>query len=125
MDISALAISGGNSSSERTKLERDLFAEVFGSGKKRVPVDCSVGLKKGEETMDSSPPEDWRSWMVGRGSLSLFGEVGGAEVVVAVVAVVDVVSVDCGRGIVEVIFLSLSSCSLALVVAMVSSVRQL
>ena len=41
------------------KLDRDLFAEVFGSGKKRVPVDCSAELKKVGETMDSSPPEEW------------------------------------------------------------------
>lgn len=61
MDISALAISGGSSSSERMKLDRDLFVEGFGSGRKRVLVDCSVELKEVEETevtMDSSPPED-------------------------------------------------------------------
>ena len=52
MDISALAISGGSSSSERTKLDRDLFVEGFGRGKL---VDGSVGLKAVEETMDSSP----------------------------------------------------------------------
>lgn len=117
MDISALAISEGNSSSERTKLDRDLFAEVLGSGRKRVPVDGSVGSKEVEETKETSPSEGWRSWMAG-GSLNLLREVGGGGVVVAVVIVV---VGGGGRGIVEVIFLSLSSSSLALVVAMVSS----
>ena len=61
MDISALAISGGSSSSERTKLDRDLFVEGFGSGKKSVFVDGSAGLKEVEATVTvgSSPPEDW------------------------------------------------------------------
>lgn len=61
MDISALAISGGSSSSERTKLDRDLFVEGFGSGKKSVLVDGSAGLKEVEATVTvgSSPPEDW------------------------------------------------------------------
>ena len=59
IEISALAISGGNSSSERIKLDRDLFAEVFGSGRKRVLVGCSVVLKKVAESMESSPLEDW------------------------------------------------------------------
>lgn len=57
---------------------------------------------------------------MGGRSLSLFGEVGGGGVVVAVVAVVIVVVGGSGREIVEVVFLSLSSYSLALVVAMVS-----
>jgi len=131
MDISALAISGGSSSSERTKLDRDLFVEGFGRGRKRVLVDGSVRLKDVEETMDSSPPEDWRSWMTGGRSLSLFGAtggcVGGVGVVAVVVAVVVVVvgggDGGGGREGVEVICLSLSS-SLALVVAaMVGSVR--
>ena len=129
MDISALAISGGSSSSERTKLDRDLFVEGFGRGRKRVLVDGSVRLKDVEETMDSSPPEDWRSWMTGGRSLSLFGAtggcVGGVGVVAVVVAVVVVVVGGGGGGRegVEVICLSLSS-SLALVVAaMVGSVR--
>jgi len=129
MDISALAISGGSSSSERTKLDRDLFVEGFGRGRKRVLVDGSVRLKDVEETTDSSPPEDWRSWMTGGRSLSLFGAtggcVGGVGVVAVVVAVVVVVVGGGGGGRegVEVICLSLSS-SLALVVAaMVGSVR--
>ena len=121
MDISALAISGGSSSSERTKLDRDLFVEGFGRGKKRVLVDGSAGLKDAEETMDSSPPKDWRSWITGGRSLSLFGAtvgcVGDVEVVAVVVAVVVVVVVIGGRGFVEVICLSSSSSSLALVVA--------
>ena len=125
MDISALAISGGSSLSERTKLDRDLFVEVFGRGKKSVLVDGSAGLKEVEETMDSSPPEDWRSWMAGGRSLGLFGVavgcVGDEEVVAVVVAVV-VVVVGGGGEAVQVIFLSSSSSSLALVVvAMVGS----
>ena len=58
MDISAFAISGGSSSSERTKLDLDLFVEGFGRGKKKVLVESSAGLKDEEETTDSSPPED-------------------------------------------------------------------
>ena len=124
MDISAFAISGGSSSSERIKLDRDLFVEGFGRGRKRVPVDGSEGLKEVDETMDSPPPEDWRSWMAGGRSLSLFGVVGGCVGDVAVVAAVVVVVVVGGRGVVEVICLSLSSSSLAVVVvAMVGSVR--
>ena len=124
MDISALAISGGSSSSERTKLDRDLFVEGFGRGRKRVLVDGSEGLKDADEAMDSSPPEDWRSRMAGGRSLSLFGAAGrclGGEGVVAVVVAVVVVV---GGGVVEVIRLSLSSSSLAVVVvAMVGSLR--
>ena len=126
MDISALAISGGSSSSERTKLDRDLVVE--GRGKKCVLVDGSAGLKEVEERMDSSPPEDWRSWMAGGRSLSLFGVavgcVGDVEVVAVVVAVVVIVVVVGGGGeeVVQVIFLSSPSSSLALVVvAMVGS----
>ena len=111
MDISALAISGGSSLSERTKLDRDLFVEGFGRGKKNVLADGSVGLKDVEEAMDSSPPEDWRSWMTGGRSLSLFGDVVGRVGDVEVVAVV--VAVVVGG---EVICLSSSSSSLALVV---------
>jgi hypothetical protein len=130
MDISALAISGGSSSSERTKLDRDLFVEGFGRGKKRVLVDGSAGLKDVEETVDSSPPEDWRSWMVGGRSLSLFvavagvvvggGRVGSVGVVAVVVAVVVVVG---GREAVGVICLSSSSSLAVVVVAMFGSVR--
>lgn len=115
MDISALAISGGSTLSERTKLERDLFVEGFGSGKKRVLVDGSAGLKDVEERMDSSPPEDWRSWMTGGRSLSLFRVTVGRVGEVEVVAVVVVVVVGGGKGVVKVICLS-SSSSLALVV---------
>ena len=122
MDISALPISGGSSSSERTKLDRDLFVEGFGSGKKSVLVDDSVGLKDEKESMDSSPPEDWRSWMAGERSLDLFEVavdcVGGVEVVVVVVAVVVV-----GGGGREVICLSSSSSLALVVVAMVGSLR--
>lgn len=125
MDMSALAISGGSSSSERTKLDRDLFVEGFGRGKKRVLVDGSAGLKDAEETMDSSPAEDWRSWMTGGRSLSLFRTAAGCVGDVGIVAVVVtvVVVVVCGGGeVVKVICLSLSSSSLALVVvAMVGS----
>ena len=127
MDISALAISGGSSSSERTKLDRDLFVEGFGSGKKSVLVDGSAGLKGMEEAMDSSPPEGWRSWMAGGRSFSLLrvavGCVGDVEVVAVVVAVVVVVVVAViivvggGGEVGQVIFLSSSSSSLALVVA--------
>ena len=128
MDISALAISGGSSSSERTKLDRDLFVEGFGSGKKSVLVDGSAGLKGMEEAMDSSPPEGWRSWMAGGRSFSLLrvavGCVGDVEVVAVVVAVVVVVVfvaviivVGGGGEVGQVIFLSSSSSSLALVVA--------
>jgi len=117
MDISALAISGGSSSSERTKLDRDLFVEGFGRGKKSVLVDGSAGLKEIEETMDSSPPEGWRSCMAGGRSFSLLrvavGCVGDVEVVAVVVAVV---VVGGGGEVVQVIFLSSLSSSLALVV---------
>ena len=125
MDISALAISGGSSLSDRTKLDRDLFVE--GRGKKCALLDGSERLKEVEETMDSSPPEDWRSWMAGGRSLSLFRVavscVGDVEVVAVVVAVVIVVVVGGGDGeVVQVVFLSSSSSSLALVVvAMVGS----
>jgi len=123
MDISALAISGGSSLSERTKLDRDLLVE--GRGKKCVLVDCSEGLKEVEETMDSSPPEDWRSWMAGGRSLSLFGTavgcVGDVEVVAVVVAVVVVIVVGGGGEVVQVIFLSSSSSLALVVVAMVGS----
>ena len=127
MDISALAISGGSPSSERTKLDRDLFVGGFGRGRKRVLMDGSEGLKHVEETMDSSSPEDWRSRMAGGRSLGLFGVVvglvGDAEVVAVVVAVV--VVVGGGGEVVKVICLSLSSSSLALVVvAMVGSLRR-
>jgi len=122
MDISAFAISGGSSSSERTKLERDLFVEGFGRGKKNVLVDGSAGLKDEEETTDSSPPEDWRSRMGGR-SLSLFGVVvgcvGGVRVVAVVVAVVVAGVIVCGSEVVEVICLSSSSSLAVVVVAMV------
>ena len=118
MDISAFAISGGSSSSERTKLDRDLFVEGFGRGKKKVLVEGSDGLKDEEETTDSSPPEDWRSRMEGR-SLSVFGVavccVGGVRVVAVVVAGV----VVCGSEAVEVICLSSSSSLAVVVVAMV------
>jgi len=118
MDISAFAISGGSSSSERMKLDRDLFVEGFGRGKKKVPVDGSAGLKDEEESTDSSPPEDWRSRMGGR-SLSLFGVavgcVGGVRVVAGVVAGV----VVCGSEVVVVICLSSSSSLAVVVVAMV------
>ena len=115
IDISALAISGSNPSSERTKLDRDLFVKGFESGKKSVLVSCSVGPKEGEETMDSLPLDNWRSWVAG-GSLDLLGVVGGVVFVEVVVVVVVIVVGSGGRGIVEVICLSLSSWSLALVV---------
>jgi len=124
MDISALAISGGSSSSERTKLDRDLFVEGFGRGKKSVLVDGSAGLKEMEEAMDSSPPEGWRSWMTGGRSFNLLrvavgcvGDVEVVAVVVAVVVVVVVIVVGGGVEVGQVIFLSSSSSSLALVVA--------
>ena len=124
MDMSALAISGGSSSSERIKLDRDLVVEGFGRGKKWVLVDGSAGLKDVEETMDSSPPEDWRSWIAGGRSFSLFGVAGGCVGGVGVVAEVVAVVVVGGGGVVEVICLSLSSSSLAVVVvAMVKSAR--
>ena len=123
MDISALAISGGSSLSERTKLDRDLLVE--GRGKKCVLVDCSEGLKEVEEAMDSSPPEDWRSWMAGGRSLSLFGAavgcVGDVEVVAVVVAVIIVIVVGGGGEVVQVIFLSSLSSLALVVVAMVGS----
>lgn len=123
MDMSALAISRGSSSSDRIKLERDLFVEGFGRGKNRVLVDSSEGLKDAEEIMDSSPPEDWRSRMTGGRSLSLFGLVGGRVGGVGVVAVVVVVVVVCGREVVKVVCLSLSSSLAVVVAAMVRSVR--
>ena len=123
MDISALAISGGSSSSERTKLDRDLFVEGFGSGKKRVLVHGSSRVKDAEESAGSSPPEGWRSWMVGGRSLGLVGVVAGVIVVAGgwvggagVVAEVVVVVVVGGGEVVEVICLSWSSSSLAVVV---------
>jgi len=125
MDISALAISGGSPSSERTKLDRELFVGGFGRGRKRVLMDGSEGLKHVEETMDSSSPEDWRSWMAGGRSLGLFGVVAGRVGNAKVVAVVVAVVVGGGGEVVEVICLSLSSSSLALVVvAMVGSLRR-
>ena len=120
MDISAFAISGGSSSSERTKLDRDLFVEGFGRGKKKVLVDGSEGLKDEEETMDSSPPEDWRSRMGGR-SLSLLGVTGGCVGGVRVVAGVVAGVVVGGGEVVEVICLSSSSSLAVVVVAMVVS----
>lgn len=125
MDMSALAISWGSSSFERIKLERDLFVEGLGRGRNNVLEDGSEGLKDVEEVMDSSPPEDWRSWMTGGRSLSLFravvGCVGDVEVVAVVAAVVAVVVVGGGE-VMRVICLSSSSSSLALVVvAMIGS----
>jgi len=124
MDISALAISGGSPSSERTKLDRDLFVEGFGRGIKRVLVDGSAGLKDAEETVDSSPPEDWRS-RVGGGSLNLFGVAAGCVGGVRVVAVVVAGVVVGGSGVAEVICLSLSSSLAVVVVAMVGQFGQI
>jgi hypothetical protein len=99
VDISASAISGGNPSSERTKLDRYLFVEGFEGGEKRVLVDGSAGLKGTGETMDPSPPEDWRSWLTGGRSLGLFGVVvatkvcaGGVGVVVVIVIIFEVLN---------------------------------
>lgn len=124
MDMSALAISGGSSSLERTKLERDLFVEGLGRGRNNVLEDGSEGSKDVEEDMDSSPPEDWRSWMTGGRSLSLFrvavGCVGDVEVVAVVTVVIAVVVVGGGE-VVRVICLSWSSSLALVVVAMIGS----